>query len=238
MDKQDTRILVISDMHIPYHHKDAFKFLGKLKKVFKPTRVINIGDEVDNHGISFHDSDPDLMSAGDELIASRKYIKQLEKMFPRMDLVHSNHGSLSYRRGKAGGIPRHFLREYDDVLGVGKGWKWHEEIVVNVSEHQDIIFRHQFSANVLKAAEQMGCCCVQGHYHSKFEISYTSSPRNLNWGMTVGCLIDKKSLAFEYNKLQVKRPILGVGVIENGLPMLIPMVLDKDGNWTGKISMK
>ena len=231
---KNNRILVISDLHIPFHHKDAFKFLRYIKKHFKPTRVINIGDEVDNHGISFHKSDPDLMSAGDELIASQKYCKELEKIFPEMDLVHSNHGSLAYRRGKVDGIPRHFLKDYNEVLGVGEGWKWHDEILIKTNLDNHIIFRHQFSANVLKSAEQMGCCCVQGHYHSKFEISYTSSPRRLNWGMTVGCLIDTKALAFEYNKIQLKRPILGVGLIENGIPRLAPMIVDKESNWIGK----
>lgn len=225
------RILVVSDLHIPYQHPDAFDFLRCVKKEFKPTRVINIGDEVDNHGISFHTSDPDLMSAGDELKASQAYCKELESIFPKMDLVHSNHGSLSYRRGKAGGIPRHFLREYSDVLQVGSGWQWYEEILVRLGSRRNILFRHQFSANVLKAAEQLGCCVVQGHFHSKFEISYTSSPRALNWGMTVGCLIDKKALAFEYNKLSPKRPILGVGLIEKGMPRLVPMYLKEDRSW-------
>lgn len=235
MKAKDRRILVISDMHIPYHHKDALAFLKKLKAQFKPTRIINIGDEVDFHGISFHSADPDLWSAGDELKEAQKYIKELSKVFPKMDLVHSNHGSLSYRRGKAGGIPRHLLKDYNDVLGVGKGWTWHEEIIVDVHPVQSILFRHQFSANVLKAAEQLGCSVVQGHYHSKFEINYTSSPRALNWGMTVGCLVDTKSLAFEYNKLQTKRPIIGVGIIENGIPKLVPMILDNTGSWVGKL---
>jgi len=235
MRAKDKRILVISDLHMPYHHPDSFAFLKAVKKSFDPTRIINIGDEVDNHGISFHDSDPDLLSPGDELIAAQKGVKELKKIFPKMDLVHSNHGSLSYRRGKAGGIPRHFLKDYNDVLLVDDGWQWHEEIIVKAHKVQDIIFKHQFAANVLKAAEQMGMSCVQGHYHSKFEIAYTSSPRSLNWGMTVGCLIDHKALAFEYNKLQTKRPILGIGVIENGIPRLIPMYLDSKGKWVGKV---
>jgi hypothetical protein len=235
MKTADKRILVLSDLHAPYQHQDALRFLRAVKRKYDPTRIINIGDEVDNHGISFHDSDPDLMSAGDELIAAQKFCAKLERLFPEMDLVHSNHGSLSYRRGKAGGIPRHFLREYNDVLGVGDGWQWHNEISIRIGKGHHIIFKHQFKANVLKAAEEMGCCCVQGHYHSKYEIAYTSSPRSLNWGMTVGCLIDRDALAFEYNKLQTKRPILGVGFIRNGWPELIPMVLDTEGRWTGKL---
>lgn len=235
MKAKDRRILVISDLHVPYHHPDAFAFLKALKKQFKPTRIINIGDEIDNHGISFHDSDPDLLSPGDELLESIYYIGQLEKIFPEMDLVHSNHGSLSYRRGKAGGIPRHFLKDYADVLEVGPGWQWHEEILVKVHPRQEILFRHQFAADISKDVGRLGCSLVQGHHHSRFEIMYNSSPRSLNWGMTVGCLIDAKSMAFEYNKLQTKRPILGVGVIEDGLPKLVPMILNGRGRWVGKI---
>ena len=228
-------ILVISDLHIPYHHEDSFRFLKAIKHKYKPTRIINIGDEVDNHGISFHDTDPDLFSPGDELIAAQEYCIRLEKTFPNMDLVHSNHGSLAYRRGKAEGIPRHFFKEYNEVLKIGTGWKWHNELIVKSGGH-NIIFRHQFSANVLKSAEQMGMSCVQGHYHSKFEILYTSSPLNLNWGMTVGCLIDSDALAFEYDKLQLRRPIIGVGLIIRGVPRLIPMILDINGDWNRKVS--
>ena len=53
-------ILIISDTHIPYHHKDVIAFLKGIKKKYKPDRIIHIGDEIDSHAISFHDSDPDL----------------------------------------------------------------------------------------------------------------------------------------------------------------------------------
>jgi len=235
MKTRNKKILIISDQHMPYMHRDALAFLAAVKRKLKPTRIINIGDETDNHFISMHDSDPDLLGGNDELMAARKQIKDMEKLFPLMDLVHSNHGSLLYRRGKKDGIPRYMLKDYNDVLGVGEGWQWYDEIVIDVHERQQIVFRHQFTANVLKAAETMGASVVQGHYHSKFEIAYTSSPRSLNWGMSVGCLIDAKSLAFDYNKLQVKRPILGTGYIENGVPRLLPMYLDGDGRWVKKV---
>jgi len=79
---KNKRILVISDMHIPYHHKDSIKFLKEIKKQFKPDRIINIGDSLDFHAISMHDSNPDLYSAGQELTEARKYIKELESIFP------------------------------------------------------------------------------------------------------------------------------------------------------------
>ena len=77
--------MVIGDMHIPYHHKSSMAFLRALKKKYKGfDLVVNIGDELDQHAISMHDSDPDLPSAGDELVLAKKHVKELEKIFPDM----------------------------------------------------------------------------------------------------------------------------------------------------------
>ena len=72
---------MISGTHIPYHHKDLIPYLIAIKKEYKPDRVIHIGDELDKHALSFHDSDPDLPSAGDELRISIPIIQQIEKYF-------------------------------------------------------------------------------------------------------------------------------------------------------------
>ena len=92
---QYKKVLAIGDMHIPYHHKDSMAFLRALKKHYKGfDLVVNIGDELDQHAISMHDSNPDLPSAGDELNIAKQYIQVLYKIFPDMTLVDSNHSSL------------------------------------------------------------------------------------------------------------------------------------------------
>jgi hypothetical protein len=53
--------------------------------------------------------------------------------------------------------------------------------------------------------------------------------------MNVGCLTDQKSMAFEYAKNFRTRFILGCGIILDGIPRLLPMVLDRKGDWIGKI---
>ena len=59
--KKHECVLVISDLHIPYHHPQSFDFLKAIKKKYKDIDlVVNIGDELDQHGLSFHDTDPDL----------------------------------------------------------------------------------------------------------------------------------------------------------------------------------
>ena len=112
-------ILIISDTHIPYENKFLIPFLKALTKKYKKfDRVIHLGDEVDKHALSMHDSDPDLPSAGDELKLALPKIKELEKMFPKMDLLDSNHGSLVFRRAFKYGIPKAYLKKYNDYLQV------------------------------------------------------------------------------------------------------------------------
>ena len=228
------RILVISDLHIPYHHKDSFAFLREIKKLYKPDFVVNIGDLLDFHAISMHDHNPDLYSAGDELKQSKIYIKELETIFPEVTEVDSNHSSLVFRRALKYGMSKEFLKGYGDFLGTKK-WKWVDDLTLTMSNKQRCFFTHGRSADVLKVSQTMGMSAVQGHYHTKFVISYWANPDNLFFGMNVGCLINQKSMAFSYAKNFKTRFILWCGMIVEGIPRLMPMVLNNKGNWIGKL---
>lgn len=228
-DKNDT-ILVISDLHSPYTHLDAIPFLAAIKKKYKPTRIVIMGDETDKHAMSFHDSDPELFSAGHELNQSIETLKPLYKLFPEADILDSNHGSMIFRKAKVNGIPRSYIRDYRDVLNAPKKWKWHVELNIKY-KGKTIKFRHMFKKNPLIAAQQAGCCVVQSHYHEDFSLQYAGNSEQLLWAMTVGCLVDDDSLAFAYNNANLKRPIIGTGIIINGQPQLIPMILSNKGRW-------
>ena len=227
----NSRILLISDLHIPYHHKDAIAFLAHLKKKYKPTRVICLGDELDKHALSYHDSDPDLKSAGDELRESLPIIAELYKMFPVMEIIESNHGSLVWRKAKTHGIPRHYIKSYNDVLGVGEGWTWHPDLVVDLPDGNRCYIHHGKSNNVVRLSQQMGMSAVQGHYHEILSASYWGNPNGLHWGLQAGCLIDDESYAFSYNNVNLKRPVIGTALIINSLPVLEPLVMGEDGRW-------
>jgi len=196
--------------------------------------VINIGDELDYHAISFHDHDPDLMSPSDELKTAIARMQPLFKLFPEMDLLESNHGSLVYRKGKTHGLPRHVFKSYREVLGAPEGWKWQPDLTLMASNGQYIYFCHGRLSDGLRLSQSMGMSVVQGHFHESFEVRYWGNSLGLYWSMKVGCLIENDSLAFAYNKLNLKRPVIGCAVILNGLPVLMPMILDSNGRWIGR----
>lgn len=232
--RPNERVVLISDPHIPYHHPDALEFLAYLKGKYNPDRIIAMGDELGKHALSYHDSDPDLPSAGDELRKSLPVIAELKEMFPVMDVLESNHGSLVWRKAKTHGVPRHYLKSYNDVLGVDEQWQWHFDMTIRLPTGNLCYLHHGKSADVLKLSQQMGMCAAQGHYHEKFKVDYWGNPTGLYWGLQTGCLIDDTSYAFAYNNVNIKRPIIGTSVIVEGQPIMEPMILDTSGRWIGR----
>jgi len=230
----NSRILIVPDLHRPFCHIDALDFLHKVKVKFQPTRVICLGDELDFAGINFHEKDPAMESASRELALGLGYIDTLHELFPKMQLLHSNHGSMLYRRAKHAGLPIHLVKSYNEFTGVPKDdWSWHESIILELPNKTKCKFVHGISANVLAASQALGMSLVQGHHHSLFELRYWSAGYGLNFAITSGCLISDEELAFHYNKLQVKRPLLGVTLIENSIPQLMPMMVDESNRWIG-----
>lgn len=225
------RILVISDMHHPYGHPDTIAFLTAVKKTYSPTKVVCIGDEVDKHAMSFHTHDPDLSSPGDELKQAIAKLDPLYELFPVVSVLDSNHGSLAFRRAKHAGISRKYIRDYGEVLKSPRGWVWSYELKLALPTGNQCYFHHGLNSDALKVVQQRGVCIVQGHYHSKFAIQYAGNPQALLWSLQVGCLIDRDSIAFQYDNANLPRPIIGVGVIIDGFPKLLPMVMNKGGRW-------
>lgn len=231
-------ILVVPDQHAPYHHPDTIPFLAAMNAEYHPDLVVNLGDETDNHALSFHDSDPNLDAAGAELERAKLFLSDLHDLFPHMLICHSNHGSMHFRRAKAHGIPVQMLKRYRDVLMPQKngapGWHWRFGWRVK-TELGDVLFKHQASGPGISDAAHNQCNLVVGHNHGNYSIEYASSSRLLYWAMSAGCLINKDELAFAYGKHTKYKPIIGAAVIKNGRPFLVPMLLGEDGRWVGEL---
>ena len=230
----NSRLLVISDTHAPFQHPDALRFLKAIKEEYDPDRVIHIGDEIDSHAMSYHDTSPELFSASEELKRAREVVWQMEALFPKVDVIESNHGSLWYRKATTHGIPREAIRTYEEILKT-KHWKWHFDLEVRLPNGMPVYFHHGRSANSLLASQHRGMSIVQGHYHEKFNIHMWGTTERLIFAMNVGCLVDDKAIAFEYNNSNLKRPVIGCGIILNSYPRLLPLVMKTNGRWNGKL---
>jgi metallophosphoesterase superfamily enzyme len=234
--KKEKCILVISDIQAPFHHKDTMKFLKAVKKKYKPTRVVNIGDLSDSYCLTAWQKDPDGISANEEISRLLDFTDEYCKVFPKGDILISNHDLRLQRAAVRAGIPRHFLKDYHEWMGLSKGWKFHQELTID-----DIMFTHGDEGGAggahatLNRVKHYGMSCISGHLHTKSEIQYLATRDKLMFGMQVGCLIDRHQLAFAYAKTALRKPVLSVGLVLDGVPMIIPMLLDDEGNWAGRL---
>lgn len=227
-------VLAIPDLHVPFNHKDAFRFLSAVKRKYRPNEVINLGDLEDWHSISMHDHDPDGLSPGMELQALRKGVKPLFKLFPHMKICTSNHGSLPLRRAFKFGFPSELIKSYKDILEMPKTWQ-----IADNWEVDGVVYEHGEAfggaSGAIKSANANMQSTVIGHIHAFAGIQYSANSKHLIFGFNAGCLIDRHKYAFAYGKKIKAKPILGCGIIIDGVPTFIPFKMDKRGNWTGKL---
>ena len=237
--KRQYTILCFGDLHSPYQHPDAIDFLKAIKEKYEPDRIINMGDELDNHAINLHMRDPDLPNHKHELDKARDFCQKLYHLFPVMEILDSNHGSLAIRVGKKAGLSSEVIRSPNEILQIPNGWTWHESIEFSYANTEGdalkLHFRHQLKANYLSVGQRFGCCFIQAHYHTKLGVQYFQTPYGLRFAISTGCLIDNDSIAFVYNKANLEMPALGAAIIIGGTPNIQPMWLDKSNRWTGKL---
>lgn len=227
--------LFISDLHLPYEHPDAFKFLRSVYDEYDCSDVMSVGDMTDNHTPSFHEIEYGTLSPEEEYKAARNKMQELEGMFGGMNVALGNHCIMGERKAKQAGIPLDYLKSYNDLYGVN--FLWSDNFWFPVRDDDDMcLLVHTASASILNIAKTHSHNVIQGHHHSVFGIEYFADKKQLSWAMSVGCLIDPKHPAFNYAKGATnKRPILGTGVVLDDVPICVPMLLNKSGKWVGTL---
>lgn len=227
-------VLVIGDMHHPFAHKDCVPFLAAAKKKFKPDVVVCLGDETDQHALSQYDPDPDGYSAGHELLKAIDCLKPLYLEFPDVRVATSNHGIRPFKKAYRAGIPSAYMKTYAQFMEAPAGWIWQDRWTVDgiVYEHGEGVSGSQ---GAMKKAMSNMRSTVIGHIHSHAGISYFNNGEKEIWGFNAGCLIDVKSYAMAYGKHSINKPIIGVGLVEAGVPHFFPMQLTAAGAWNGRI---
>lgn len=216
------RILVYGDIHAPYHDKRVLDFLNDLNNEYKFDRIIDIGDTLDNYATSRYPKDPGAKNVVQELKKAKKFIKKLGALFPKVDLMESNHCDRAYRRAMNNGIPREWLLKYKDLIGAPDGWNWHEQKTITInSTRQQVFFAHTKTGTTLNVAKTVGCNAVLGHHHNKMGVQFFNTPNTSYFAADTGCLLSDTGSAFTYNRGNVIRPIKGCLLILEGQPVSI-----------------
>jgi len=217
---QARNILVIGDLHEPFCLDGYLEFCIEQYKTYNCNQVIFIGDILDNHAFSYHEPDPDGMSAGMELQESIKKVSKWYKAFPYADVCIGNHDRLAARKSFTGGIPKAWLKTYNEVLGT-PNWNWVESIV-----YDNVLYEHGEGAQAKTKAKNNLMSSVCGHTHTEAYSLWYVGKRYRIFATQVGCGVDSKTYAAAYAKNFKKQAIGCAVVLNNGtLPINLLMPL-------------
>jgi predicted phosphodiesterase len=88
-------ILLISDLHIPYHDIDAVTIALEYGVKHKVNTIVINGDLLDLHKISRFQSDPNKRSIKHEFDATKQFLRVLRQLFPNVEIywIKGNHCS-------------------------------------------------------------------------------------------------------------------------------------------------
>ena len=205
---QESNVLVIGDLHEPFCLEGYLEFCLDTYHHYKCTDVIFIGDIIDNHYSSYHETDADGLGGGDELELAINKIAKWYKAFPESKIIIGNHDRMIMRKAQTSAIPSKWIKSYQDVLEV-PNWEFLERYVLNDVQY---IHGEAGTARTKCRADMMNT--VQGHLHTQcYTENYVGAKYRI-FGMQVGCGIDHESYAMAYAKAG-KKPAIACGVILN-----------------------
>lgn len=210
-----SRVLVIGDIHTPFEHSGYLDFCKRMYRKYKCNTVVFIGDILDSHYSSYHESSPDGFGGEEELLRAKKSIADYHKSFPNSLVCMGNHDLIPNRKAFSGGLSNRWVRSIGEVLETPT-WKYAESFIID-----GVKYIHGTGRKARQRCQQDMVSTVQGHYHAE---SYIENFVGLNnsriFAMQIGCGIDIDSYAFAYGK-HFAKPHINVGIVIDGkLPII------------------
>ncbi len=219
--KEVENVLVIGDLHEPFCLDGYLEFCKETYNKYNCNKVVFIGDIIDSHYSSYHETDADGLGGADELDLAINKIANWYEAFPDADVTLGNHDRIIIRKAQTSNIPNKWIKEFGEVLNT-PNWNYVTEVIYN-----DVRYVHgDKSGKARMAAKRDMISTVSGHYHTDFYCEWLFGKNAALFGMAVGCGIDSKSYAMGYMQ-GGKKEAIGVGVVLNNgtQPFVIPMEL-------------
>ena len=215
-------VLVIGDLHAPFTINGYLEFCKDMHSKYNCNEVVFIGDILDNHFSSYHESDPDGHSAGEELYRAKRQIKLWYNAFPKAKVCIGNHDALPNRKAMTAGVSKYWIKGVGEVLDTPK-WEYAERFVID-----DVQYVHGTGQKCRNRTKGDLMSTVQGHYHSESYIENLCGIKYKVFAMQIGCGIDVSSYAMAYGR-HFPKPHINCGVVLDGgsLPIIEMMDFEK-----------
>jgi hypothetical protein len=213
-------VLVIGDLHEPFCLDTYLDWCIEQYDTFNCTEVVFIGDVIDNHYSSYHETSADGMGGLEELELAIKRIARWRDAFPVATVLIGNHDRLIMRKAQTSAIPSKWIKSYKEVLET-PDWNFVERYVLDNVQY---LHGEGGTASTKCRADMMNT--VQGHLHTQCYVQNFVGQKFRIFGVQSGCGIDHESYAMAYAKYG-KKPAVGcVVVLNNGktpINLLMPL---------------
>lgn len=203
------RVLVIGDLHTPFDYEPYFDHCVSVYDKYQCNTVVFIGDIIDNHYSSYHETDADGMGGKRELGLAKDRIARWYGAFPVADVVIGNHDRMIMRKAQSSCIPTEWIKDYKDVLRTPE-WNFTDRVV-----YDKVQYIHGEGGTARTRSKKDLMSTVQGHLHTQCYSEWTVGAGLKIFAMQTGCGIDKDSYAMGYAK-NFPKPAIGCGVVLNG----------------------
>ena len=216
--KEVRNVLVIGDLHEPFCLDKYLDWCKKQYKEYNCTEVVFIGDVIDNHYSSYHETNPDGLSGGQELDLAISRIQRWYKAFPQATVIIGNHDRMVMRKSQTGNIPKKWIKSYKEVLDTPK-WEFVDHFI-----QDNVLYQHGEGGTARTSCRNNMINVVQGHLHTQAYCEHYVGKNFRVFGMQVGCGIDFSSYAMAYAKYG-KKPAIGCAVVLNNGELPINLLL-------------
>lgn len=197
------RIIVLSDVHLPFHAPNAVELAIQVIKVWQPDRVIFNGDIMDFYAVSTHDKNPERLKNGGLQTELEQWYELADKVRSaapadcQIDFLPGNHED-RLRRYLWRDSTLHGLQalELPSLLKLGRfGIAFHEHEInlaggALVVKHGSYVRRYSgMSAKAELEAERYSVSGISGHVHRLGHTQVRTRRGIVGW-WEGGCLCD------------------------------------------------
>ena len=213
-------VLVIGDLHEPFCLDKYLTFCKEKYTEYNCTDVVFIGDIIDNHYSSYHETDADGLGGSDELELAISRVSRWYAVFPKAVVIIGNHDRLIMRKAQTSAIPSKWIKSYKEVLEV-PNWNFVEQYELDGVQY---CHGEGGTARTKCRADMMNT--IQGHLHTQAYTEHYVGKKFRVFGVQVGCGIDFDQYSFAYAK-RGRKPAIGCAVVLNNgqLPVNLLMKL-------------
>ena len=220
-DNESRNVLIAGDLHCPFDLDCYRDWLVEQYETWNCCQIIFIGDIIDNHYASYHETSADGLGGSDELELAIKRIARYYKYFNKKGtkVIIGNHDRMIMRKSQTSAIPSKWIKSYKEVLEV-PNWDFVER---HVQDNVQYIHGEGSTARTKCRADMMNT--VSGHYHTQAYCEHYVGQNFRVFGMQVGTGINFAEYSFAYAKYG-KKPAIGCAVVANNGKLPVNLLME------------